>query len=68
MAYVGAFEKDKPNGHGKLMLPDGTKYVDNFRDGKMDGTGKMTHPDGEDRGRLVEAGQVHRGGAADARG
>ena len=35
--YIGNYENNKPNGHGKMTENDGTVYEGNYVDGVMSG-------------------------------
>ncbi len=44
--YVGCYEKNAYEGHGKLTMTDGTVYTGNFKGGQLHGVITVTKPDG----------------------
>jgi hypothetical protein len=47
LAYDGMWTESRPDGHGRLSLPDGSEYVGLFRNGVANGRGRYTDATGE---------------------
>jgi clan AA aspartic protease (TIGR02281 family) len=45
--YVGEWHGNRPNGHGTLTWPDGTKYAGQFHDGSISGQGVFAWANGD---------------------